>query len=281
MTYVWSDKGVKRVTALSKAVRDAMSLKGGAEFQSQKVLNRAAGIWSKEILRTTDIGSARIRLVACTGIKCDLIMDSTRWGWECMLQLQEVEDRKTPAATTWAAEFLLREGASTEFLGLWITSGVIHEAKRRRATQVITCSVPCGKWLHMIGARASPGCELCKRERQHRKETIDNIPAETVAHIQRAVCKAQKKSIIGAHNRCWKYLLGAISKLGEAKRDVKFIGDDKDRQLESLWRETRIGDVLAWEMLRMKRKGYLIFTRLAEMLHTKITKMERRKTTKK
>jgi hypothetical protein len=37
-------------------------------------------------------------------------MDSTRWGWECMLQLQEVEDRKTPAATTWTAEFLLREG---------------------------------------------------------------------------------------------------------------------------------------------------------------------------
>jgi hypothetical protein len=58
---------------------------------------------------TTVIGSARIRQVACTGTKCDL-MNSTRWGWECMLQLQEVEDRKTPAATTWAAEFLLREG---------------------------------------------------------------------------------------------------------------------------------------------------------------------------
>jgi hypothetical protein len=48
-----------------------------------------------------------------------------------MLQLQEVEDRKTPAATTWAAEFLLRKGESREVLGLWITSGAIHEAKRR------------------------------------------------------------------------------------------------------------------------------------------------------
>jgi hypothetical protein len=28
---------------------------------------------------------------------------------------------------------------------------------------VITCSFPCGKWLHMIGACARPGCELCKR----------------------------------------------------------------------------------------------------------------------
>jgi hypothetical protein len=108
--------------------RDAM-FKGGAEFQSQtKILNQVAGNWSKEFLRATDIGSARIRQVACTGIKCDL-MDSTRWGWECVLQLQEVEDRKPPAATTWAAEFLLREEESREFLGLWITSGVIMKQR--------------------------------------------------------------------------------------------------------------------------------------------------------
>jgi hypothetical protein len=86
--------------------------------------------------------------------------------------------------------------------------------------------------------------ELCKRERQQRKEAIDNIPAEKVAHVQSAGCKAQKKNVIGAHNRCWKYLLGTISKHGEVKRYVEFIGEDKDRELESLWRETRMGDVL-------------------------------------
>ena len=43
----------------------------------KKVLNRAAGNWSKEFLRTTDIGSARIRQVASTGVKHDL-MDSPR-----------------------------------------------------------------------------------------------------------------------------------------------------------------------------------------------------------
>ena len=34
---------------------------------------------------------------------------------------------------------------------------------------------------------------------------------------------------------------------GEAKRNFEFIGKDKDRQLESLWRETKIGNVLSWE----------------------------------
>ena len=30
------------------------------------------------------------------------------WSNVCMLQFQEAEDKKTPATTTWAAEFLLR-----------------------------------------------------------------------------------------------------------------------------------------------------------------------------
>jgi hypothetical protein len=70
-----------------------------------------------------------------------------------------------------------------------------------------------------------------------------NVPVETVAHIQSAGCKAQKKSVIGAHNRCWKYLVGAITTHGEAKRDLEFIGGDKDRQLKKLWAETRIGSI--------------------------------------
>jgi hypothetical protein len=148
-----------------------------------------------------------------TGVKCDL-MDSKRWGWECMLQLQEAEDWKTPAAITWAAEFSLRAGESREFLGFWINSGAIHEAKKRRATQTITWSFPCGKWLYMIGARASPRCELCRRERRHGQEAIERLPEETVAHIQSAGCKGQKKSVIGAHNRCWKYLLCATPSMG-------------------------------------------------------------------
>ena len=99
--------------AVKSKVRDAI---GGAEFQRQKVLTNAAGNWSKEFLRTTAAGLAQVRQAACTRVKCDLF-DNKRWGWECMLQLQEIEDMKTPATTTWAEEFLLRAGESREFLG--------------------------------------------------------------------------------------------------------------------------------------------------------------------
>ena len=79
------------------------------------------------------------------------------------------------------------------------------------------------------------------------REPTDVLPTETLAHIQSAECKAQKKSVIGAQNRCLKYLIGAISTHGEATTDLEFIGGDKDRQLEKLWAETKIGDILSWD----------------------------------
>jgi hypothetical protein len=78
-----------------------------------------------------------------------------------------------------------------------------------------------------------------------------------VAHIQSAGCKAQEESVIGAHNRCWKYLLGAISTHGEATRDLEFIGGDKDRQLKQLWTETRIGNILPWDEIADEAERFL------------------------
>ena len=246
MTYEWEDNnGIRHVTAWSKAVRNAM-LRGGAEYQVQRVLDRAGTNWNKHFLQSADAGRQDIRQSACAGVQSDL-MDAESWGRRCMLQLQVTENWNKAAATTWAAEFLLREGESRECLGSWINSSAVNEAKKRRAKQVITCSFPCGKWLHMIGVRKSPGCELCRRERRQNQSSDEALPLETVAHLQSAGCKAQKKSVIGAHNRCWGYLRGAILMHGEAKRDLEFIGGEQDRQLQQLWTETKIGDIFPWE----------------------------------
>ena len=91
--------------------------------------------------------------------------------------------------------------------------------------------------------------------------STDALPIETVAHIQSAGCKAQKKSVIGAHNRCWKYLIGAISNHGEAKRNLEFIGGDKDRQLKQPWEETKIGDILPWDEIEDEAEWLLASAR--------------------
>jgi hypothetical protein len=203
-----------------------------------------------------------------------------------MLQLQEMDNWGKLATTTWAAEFLLREGESREFLGSWINSSAVHEAKKRRAKQVITCSFPCGKWLHIIGARASPNCELCKRERTMNRETTDVLPTETLQHIQSAGCKTQKKSVIDDHNRsnnrCWKYLIGSISTHDEEARDLEFIGGDKDKQLEKLWAETRLGDILPWDEITDEAgKGSLRLTRPLNELQMTTRQIRSRRATKK
>ena len=51
-----------------------------------------------------------------------------------MLQLQVAENWNKSAATTWAADFLLREGESRECLGSWINSSAVNEAKKTSQT---------------------------------------------------------------------------------------------------------------------------------------------------
>jgi hypothetical protein len=61
---------------------------GGAEFQSQKVLTKAAGKMgakSSYVLRTQGWHKSGRQHALEYSAK---LMDIKRWGWECMLQLQ-------------------------------------------------------------------------------------------------------------------------------------------------------------------------------------------------
>ena len=67
MTYEGEDSnGVQHVTAWSKTVRNAM-LRGGAEYQVQRVLDRAGTNWNKNFLISTDVGLRSIRQSASAG----------------------------------------------------------------------------------------------------------------------------------------------------------------------------------------------------------------------
>ena len=73
MTYEWRDNdGVKHVTAWSKAVRSAM-LRGGAEHQMQRALNRAVDNWIKIFMLSTNSGLQRIKQATNTGAQSDLM----------------------------------------------------------------------------------------------------------------------------------------------------------------------------------------------------------------
>ena len=51
---------------------------------------------------------------------------------------------------------------------------------------------------------------------------------------------------------------------GEAKRNLEFIGGERDRQLQQLWAETKIGDILPWEDVEREAERLLESTRANE-----------------
>ena len=54
---------------------------------------------------------------------------------------------------------------------------------------------------------------------------------------------------------------GAILMHGEAKRKLEFIGGKRDRQLQQLWAETKIGDIFPWEDVEREAERLLESTR--------------------
>ncbi len=53
------------------------------------------------------------------------------------------------------------------------------------------------------------------------------------------------------------------------ERKFVFIGDDKDRQLESLWKDTEIGNVLPWEDIEDEAERLLELRRASQDATTK------------
>ena len=102
--------------------------------------------------------------------------------------------------------------------------------------------------LSQVRFRAESGYTNCtvtlahfaSKEREAGGQPTDNLPLETVAHIQSAGCKEQKQCVTQAHNSCWKFLLRSIMEHGEAERDFLFLGEDKDKQLTTLWRDAEV-----------------------------------------
>jgi hypothetical protein len=119
-------------------------------------------------------------------------------------------------------------------------------------------------------------------ERNMDRKTTDALPTETLAHIQSAGCKSQKKSVISTHNRVWKYLIGTISTHGESARDLEFIGGDKDKQLEKLWADTKLGDILPWDEIADEAERLLErATRPLDELQMTTRQIRSRRATKK
>ena len=253
MVYQWEEEKGTRRSVWTAGVRKAVR-KGAGQFVVKSTREKATKRW-RELhfergcqarlggrvnpqawMQSTEEGLTGLRC----GIRSGDVMDIESWSERCDEALKRGDDGM-PSTTTWAAGFLLRKGQSREALGKWLTNRAVPWKRRRRTLQVITGTFPCGKWLHKIKKRPTSECERCKKAWMVAGKT-GVVPDETVGHIQSVQCVSQEEVVTAAHNRCWREIMGGITKHGSAKRSIEILERDKEQTLKTLWREEKLDE---------------------------------------
>ena len=63
----------------------------------------------------------------------------------------------------------------------------------------------------------------------------DELPKETISHIQTAGCLGQKQVVTATHNTCIRELLHEVSVHGKADRSIRLLTIETESRLVTLW----------------------------------------------
>jgi len=106
----------------------------------------------------------------------------------CVQASAEQGNINHPACGTWTADFMLRQNESRAFLGKYLNDTRVPLRHKRREKMAISGIILVAKWLAKIKQRSDVSCRLCKRAREQRGVSTENLPEETCGHINSAFC---------------------------------------------------------------------------------------------
>jgi hypothetical protein len=105
-----------------------------------------------------------------------------------------------------------------------MTNKAIPWRRRRRLLQVVTGTFPCGQQMMKYGYKRTATCTLCqKAHAESGSSWTDELPEETISHIQSARCLGQKEVVTAAHNACIRELLREVRVHGKADRHMRLL----------------------------------------------------------
>ena len=114
-----------------------------------------------------------------------------------------------PAYGTWTADFMLLQNESKAFLEKYLNDLRAPWRHQNREIMAIAGIIPVAKWLAKIKQRSDVNCRLCKRAREQRGASTENLPEETYEHINSAFCDQMATTVTAAHHFIWRYLFPA------------------------------------------------------------------------
>jgi len=105
---------------------------------------------------------------------------------------------------------MLQQNESKAFLGKYSSDPLVPWRHRRREMIAIAEIIPVAEWLAQIKQRSDVSCRLCKRAREHRGASTENLPEETYGHINSAFCNGMATTVTAAHHLIWRHLYASM-----------------------------------------------------------------------
>jgi len=84
------------------------------------------------------------------------------------------------------------------------------------------------KWLAKIKQQSDVRCRLCKRAREQRGASTENLPEETCEHINSAFCDGMATTVTAAHHFIWRHLYASMQAAQTPTSKLRFVTPDKE-----------------------------------------------------
>jgi len=114
--------------------------------------------------------------------------------------------------------------------------------------------VPVAKWLAKIKQRSDKGCRLCKRMREQRNASTENVPEETYGHIgiNSAFCDGIATTVMTAHHFIRRHLYASMQAAHTPASNLRSVTPDENSSMNTLWQEKEIEQICSRESFTEK-----------------------------
>jgi len=112
--------------------------------------------------------------------------------------------------------------------------------------------IPVAKGLAKIKQRSDVSCRLCKRTREQRGTSTENLPEETYGHINSAFCDGMATTVTAAHHFIWKHLYASMQVAQAPASKLRFVTPDKESSMSTLWQEEEFKQICSRKLLTEK-----------------------------
>jgi len=91
------------------------------------------------------------------------------------------------------------------------------------------------KWLAKIKQRSDVSCRLCKKAREQRRASTENLPEKTYGHINNAFYDAMATTVTAAYHFIWRHLYASIQAAQTPTSKLRFVTLDENSSMNTLW----------------------------------------------